>query len=58
MLHPQGTHKGRISLNNDVVLLAKGCDICPDVERMHLNLVDRGCNLRLRIEKLLQLQSR
>jgi hypothetical protein len=58
MLHPQGTHKGCISFNNNVVLLAKGRDIRPGVEGMHLNLIDRRCNPRLRIDKLLQLQIR
>jgi hypothetical protein len=58
MLHLQGSDKRRISLNNNVVLLAEGRNVRPRIERMHLDLVDGWCNPGVRIEELLQLRSR
>ena len=58
VLHLQRSNKWRISLDNNVVLLAEGRDVRPGIERMHLDLVDRWGNPGFRIEKLLQLRCR
>lgn len=55
VFHLQRTNKRCVSLDGDIILLAEGCDVRPCIERMHLNLVDRGYDSWFRIKQLLQL---
>jgi hypothetical protein len=50
VLHTQGPDKWRVCLDNDVMLRAKGSDVLTRVERMHLDLVDRRRDARLRVQ--------
>jgi hypothetical protein len=55
VLHAQRPDQRRVGLDDDAVLLAKGSDVFARVERVHLDLVDRRRNPRLRVQKLLEL---
>lgn len=49
VLHAQGADQRRICLDNNAMLLAKGSDVGPRVERMHFDLIDRGRNSWFRV---------